>query len=172
MEFKERQYFRQWWFIMILVIVMGITIYGMVQQVVFDQPWGNNPMSNSGFIVLMLLLVFLLGSIFMMRLETKIDALGIQFGFYPFQRKGIFYAWSDITEISVIEYSPLKEYGGWGWRISLSGKGQAYNVSGNNGIKIILKNGKQRLIGTQRQDEVAEIINHFYHHPEATNPTL
>lgn len=172
MEFKERQYFRQWWFIMILVIVMGITIYGMVQQVVFDQPWGNNPMSNSGFIVLMLLLIFLFGSIFMMRLETKIDALGIQFGFYPFQRKGIFYAWNDIAEISVIEYSPLKEYGGWGWRISLSGKGQAYNVSGNKGILIKLKNGKQRLIGTQRQDEVAEIINHFYHHPEATNPTL
>lgn len=171
MEFQERQYFRQWWFIAILVIVMGLAIYGMIQQVVFDQPWGNNPMSNSGFIVLMILLFFLFGSIFMMRLETNIDSQGIKFGFHPFQRKRIFYAWNDIAEINVIQYSPLKEYGGWGWRISLTGKGQAYNVSGNKGIQVKLKNGKQRLIGTQRPEEVQGAIHHFFNHPEAANPT-
>ena len=170
MEFNEKQYFRKWWFILILVIVMGITIYGMIQQVVFDQPWGNNPMSNSGFIVLMLLLVFLLGSIFLMRLETKIDEKGIQFGFHPFQRKGIFYAWNEIAEISVVEYNPLIDYGGWGWRISLTGKGQAYNVSGNKGIQVRLKNGKQRLIGTQIREEATKIINHHFNDAEAANP--
>lgn len=172
MEFNERQYFRKWWFLLILVIVMGVAIYGMVQQIVFDKPVGNNPISNSGFIVLMLLLVFLFGSILMMRLETKIDEKGIQFGFYPFQTKGKFYAWNEIAEISVVKYNPLIDYGGWGWRISLTGKGQAYNVSGNKGIQVRLKNGKQRLIGTQIREDATKIINHHFNHPEAVNPKL
>lgn len=172
MEFQERQYFRKWWFVIILVIVMGITIYGMVQQVVFDQPWGNNPMSNSGFIVLIFLLIFLFGSIFMMRLETKIDEKGVRFGFYPFQSNGKFYSWYEIADISVVKYNPLIDYGGWGWRISLTGKGQAYNVSGDKGIQIKLKSGKQRLIGTQIPEEATKIINHHFNHPGVAYPKL
>jgi hypothetical protein len=170
MEFNERQYFRKWWFLLILVLVMGGAIYGMVQQVIFDQPFGNNPMSNSGFIVLMLLLVFLFGSILMMRLETKIDDKGIRFGFYPFQSKGKFYAWNEIADISVVKYNPLIDYGGWGWRISLTGQGQAYNVSGNKGIVVVLKNGKKRLVGTQRPEEARIIIDYHFNHPEAATP--
>lgn len=170
MEFNEQQYFRKWWFLLILVILMGGAVYGMVQQIIFDKPVGNNPMSNSGFIVLMLLLVFLFGSILMMRLETKIDENGIRFGFYPFQSKGKFYAWNEFAEISVVKYNPLIDYGGWGWRISLTGKGQAYNVSGNKGIQVRLKNGKQRLIGTQIPEEATKIINHHLNHLEAANP--
>lgn len=170
MEFNERQYFRKWWFLLILILVMGGSVFAMIQQVVFDQPFGNNPMSNSGFIVLMLLLVFLFGSILMMRLETNIDEKGIRFGFYPFQKKGKFYAWNEIAEISVVKYNPLIDYGGWGWRISMTGKGQAYNVSGNKGIFIVLKSGKQRLVGTQIPEEVTKIINHHFNHPEATTP--
>jgi hypothetical protein len=162
MEFRERQYFRQWWLIAIIIVVIGLLLYGAVQQLVLNEPWGNVPMGNSSFIVLLALLIFLFGSILFLRLETTINDKGIHFGFFPFQRKGIRYSWSDIAEISVIKYSPLIDYGGWGWRISMIGKGQAYNVSGNKGIQVKLKNGKTRLIGTQKPEEAEKVISGYF----------
>jgi len=172
MEFRERQYFRQWWLIAIIVVVIGLLMFGAIQQLVYNEPWGDVPMGNSSFIVLLALLMFLFGSILFLRLETTINENGIQFGFYPFQRKGIFYPWNAIADVSIVKYNPLIDYGGWGWRVSLTGKGQAYNVSGNKGILVVLKNGKQRLIGTQRPEEARIIIDYHFNHPEATNPTL
>ena len=54
------------------------------------------------------------------------------------------------------EYKPLGEYGGWGYRIGPSGK--AYNAQGNEGVQLVLKDGGRILIGSQRADELAEVI--------------
>lgn len=41
------------------------------------------------------------------------------------------YPWSLLTKLYVRQYAAIKEYGGWGIRPGLFGKGKAYNVSGN-----------------------------------------
>jgi TATA-box binding protein (TBP) (component of TFIID and TFIIIB) len=51
----------------------------------------------------------------------------------------------------------LLEYGGWG--IKYGRKGKAYNVSGNRGVQLVFKDGKQLLIGSQRAEELAEAIS-------------
>lgn len=57
-------------------------------------------------------------------------------------------------------YSPIKEYGGWGYRITLK-NGKAFNVTGNKGIQLVLKSGKKLLIGTQQESEASLVINRY-----------
>lgn len=92
------------------------------------------------------------------KLNTKIDQNGISFRLVPFilSRQ---YNWQDIEKVWVRKYSPVGEYGGWGIRSrSFSGKNMAYNVWGNKGLQIHLKNGKKILIGTQKPEEMAAFL--------------
>jgi hypothetical protein len=85
------------------------------------------------------------------------------------------FAWEDIENAYPRKYNPILEYGGWGYRAgwgvnlgtkirvgigSKSGfrKGTAYNMRGNIGLQLELKNGKKVLIGTQRGAEIEEIL--------------
>ena len=62
----------------------------------------------------------------------------------------------EIESFKAMEYSPLKEYGGWGIRYGF--KGKAYNVSGNKGVKIFLKNGSNIMFGSQKHQELAKAL--------------
>ena len=66
------------------------------------------------------------------------------------------FSWAELEEIYVREYSPISEFGGWGWRFGMGGK--AYNISGDQGIQLVFKNGKKLLIGTQKPVEAAEAL--------------
>jgi hypothetical protein len=97
----------------------------------------------------MLIPLIILGSL---KLKTRIDHEGVHFQMVPFQWKERSIPWTDIDQVYVRKYSPLREYGGWG--IRLGRNGWAYNVRGNYGIQVVKKNGKQILLGTQQPDEV------------------
>ncbi len=172
MDYLEQQYFLQWWLLLIVFVVFGVCGFGAVQQLYFGIPFGNNPIGDSGLIFLIVLVLLFFSSLLMVRLETHIDEKGIRCRFRPFQPKSISYAWEEIADAAVQSYRPMADYGGWGWRVSLTGKGQAYSVSGNMGIIIRLKNGKQRLIGTQKVQEAQQVIAYYFNHPEAATPTL
>ncbi|MHC4386604.1 MAG: hypothetical protein ACYSUG_06395, partial [Planctomycetota bacterium] len=62
----------------------------------------------------------------------------------------------DIETIYPRLYSPIAEYGGWGIRFGKSGG--AYNLRGSQGIQLILKNGKNFLIGTQQPDDFIQAV--------------
>jgi hypothetical protein len=50
----------------------------------------------------------------------------------------------------------MKEFGGWGIRYGF--KSKAYNVSGNKGLQIVLKNERQILFGSQRHKELEKVM--------------
>ncbi len=102
--------------------------------------------------------IFFLGSIYFMsfRLETQIKAEGIYVRFFPQQLSYKLYAFSDIKSIEVREYSPMAEFGGWGFKGSDENK--AINASGNKGIQLIFNNGKKLLIGTNKEKEAGEAL--------------
>ena len=112
---------------------------------------------------LMLTLVLFIFIMFFLKLETKIDEQGIHYGFWPFQLNLKLISWLDINECYVRSYSPIAEYGGWGYRsIGFGKNGTAYNVKGSKGIQIVMKNDKRILIGTQKDTEAERIINSFF----------
>ena len=62
----------------------------------------------------------------------------------------------EIENVYPREYSPVAEYGGWGIRYGKSGS--AYNMRGNRGIQLELKNGKEFLIGTQQPEPFMQAV--------------
>jgi len=156
--FKESQRFKQWWIWLILIGVNGIFIVGIIMQVFLEKQFGDNSMSNTALIILTG--VFLLFTVFMLSLKlvTIIKQDGIYVRFFPFHFQFKHYNWDDLTKVYIRQYSPLKEYGGWGIRISLFGKGTAFNVSGDKGLQLEMGNNKKLLIGTNKPDQLTEAL--------------
>ena len=61
--------------------------------------------------------------------------------------------------MQVEQYKPIREYGGWGYRFSLKGRGLALNTGGNKGLRIIMKDGFELLLSTQKENELRTVIN-------------
>jgi hypothetical protein len=96
-------------------------------------------------------------------LETNLKKDGIYVRFFPFQLKFKYYNWSNIKKSYVRQYKPILEYGGWGWRMSISGKGKALSISGNHGLQLELLDDKKILIGTKRPEELTKALNIVQH---------
>ncbi len=155
--FREKQGFRQWWLWLIMVIAFGITFYNIVQkgsvQKLSLQEYFN--LANAGaFIIPVLAIVLLLSC----RLETEISAVSIRVRLFPFHIKFKNFSSETIGLAYVREYNPIPDYGGWGLRLGLFGKGKAYNVSGNQGIQLVFKDGSKLMIGTQKPEEASTAL--------------
>ena len=89
----------------------------------------------------------------LLMLETEIRPDGIYVRYFPFHIHFKRFAPEDLSEYYARRYKPILEYGGWGIRYSLR-NGKAYNVSGNQGVQLVFKNGKKLLIGSQKANEL------------------
>ena len=93
------------------------------------------------------------------RLETTIRKDGVYVRFFPFHLKFKYYDWNTILKSYVRQYAPLSEYGGWGLRFGIFGKGTAFNVSGDKGLQLEFKNHRKLLIGTGKPEELADTLS-------------
>lgn len=152
--FHEEQTFGRWVYIVLaadLLLVAGITALLIhTNEVAEDRV--------SLFILILILIVpgLLTALFWTARLRTEVRPDGLYIRFVPFHRQFKRIAFESIREFYVRRYRPLAEYGGWGIRWWTSGR--AYNVRGNRGVQLVLQNGKQLLIGSQRSEELAAAI--------------
>jgi hypothetical protein len=162
--FHEIQRFNKWWHYLIigvpvlLMIGLPLLIYvDIAPGVVASGSWS---LLASGTVILSALLTFFW--FLYLKLETRIDAQGIVVRFHgiPFCKRTI--VWQEIKTISLMTYSPLSDYGGWGVRYGMAGNGWCYNVSGGKGIKLFYQNGKPFLIGTQQEEAAKKVIEHYF----------
>lgn len=144
--FYEKQYFRQAWILIIILLINAIWVLDFGYRIFYDIPLGDKPMPITGLIVFAVICVGLSTLLITAKLETEIRKEGIYIRFTPFHLSKKFFEWENIENYQVDEYKPLREFGGWGIRYSLSGAGTAYNVVGNKGLKLTLKNGKKVVI--------------------------
>ena len=96
---------------------------------------------------------------FILKLETEVHTDALYVRFYPMHIRFKKFTREDLAEHYSRTYKPILEYGGWGIRCSFTGKGKAYNVSGNKGVQLVLTNGKKLLIGSQKPDELAAALD-------------
>ena len=156
--FLEVQRFNQWWFRLIVLFVFAIIAGTLAKS------YPNIESDPVAFWIVLgssIFTIALLGAmVFLLKLETKIDEQGIHFRFWPFKLKRL--PWTDIQKCYVRKYSPIIEYGGWGYRSQFfSKKGSALNVKGNIGIQIVFKSGKQLLIGTQKEEDAKKVLETY-----------
>lgn len=139
--------------------VNGLFLFGVFKQVIGGQQFGDKPMSDIGLILVTGFTIILTLLIASSHLDTTIKNDGIYVRFFPFHLKTKHYTWDSLTKAFVRQYSPLAEYGGWGLRFGLSGKGTAFNVSGNQGLQLEFLNNKKLLIGTNRPNELTVALS-------------
>jgi len=156
--FSEKQKFKQWWLWAILLIINGILLVGIFKQLITGQPFGDKPMSNLGLLLTAIPLLLITLLILNIRLDTLIKKDGIYVRFFPFHWSFKKFSWDMIATSYVRQYSPLLEYGGWGMRIGLFGKGKAWNISGDKGLQLEFTNQKKLLIGTNQPEELAATL--------------
>ena len=159
-DFFEIQQFRQIWiwaFILpVSLFLLGHFGVGVIKPLFFGEPEEHNP---TALVIIARSVSLLIGLglpilAYKIKMITEAKDGGIYIYFYPFKQEQI--PFGDIVNFEARNYNALKEYGGWGIRTDLNGR--AYNVSGNRGVQLELAGDKRLLIGSQRSDELARVI--------------
>lgn len=142
-RFEETQAFGAW----VYALLAGAMLLPLLLA-------ATNPAEQLGWVpglVLVVVFVFTANLLFM---RTTVDGavLTVTFGYlFPLYRRRIPLA--EVASAQAVSYSPLGEYGGWG--IRGWGDNVALNARGNRGVRLVLRNGKRLLVGSQRPDALA-----------------
>lgn len=64
--------------------------------------------------------------------------------------------YSDIVAVEAVRYSPLREFGGWGYRIR--GDRRAWTARGDEAVVLDMRDGRRIYIGTESPDRLRERI--------------
>ena len=137
--------------------------YGLYTQLVLDIPFGTNHMSNTVLLITTfiavsastIMLIFFLFA----RLETVVSKQSFYFRFIPLINKPRIIRAVNIDYCEIRKYHPIKDFGGWGIRYNRKEKTMCYNVRGNLGLLIVLKNGKRILFGSQNPHKFKQAID-------------
>jgi len=162
--FQEKQKFTQWWLWLILLVPTIYVGYHILspffKKNAIDDLFHSSTSSDSivfppESLVAILILLAVLLFMFFMTMTTKVDEEKIAVKHLFFVKKQ--WLWQDIASAEIITYG----FVGYGIRISLN-YGTVYNVKGNQGLLLQLKNGKKRLIGTQKPEELQKVIANLH----------
>jgi hypothetical protein len=154
--FCETQRFRQWWIWLIVLGVAAFAWYGFIQQVLLGQLFGTNPAPD--WAVWLIWLAFGIGFpafFYSIRLIVAVGTDHLLIQYIPFFSRSI--PFQEIERFEARTYRPIREYGGWGLRWAGTQK-RAYNVSGNQGVEVFLRDDHQIMLGSQRAQELATAL--------------
>lgn len=155
-SFREVQRFGPWWVWPLVLVAAGGAIFAFLTQVVIGPPPDPEPAPGWLLWLLVVLLGVGLPALFLaMRLVVEVHADGIDVRFRPFTHRSI--PVTDIVAAQARTYRPVIEYGGWGIK-GWTRKKVAYNVSGNQGVELRLRDGRSIMLGSQRFEELETAI--------------
>lgn len=161
--FKEEQRFTQWWLWTIVIASFAIPMLFLISEMVGLDSQSVEYREALISLLALLGMGILLGGLFaIMKLSTQITTSGIRVKFPPLKMRWRMIAKEEILRYEVKQYSPIKDFGGWGYRKNIFRKKDAYNVKGNIGIQLYLKNGKTLLIGTQRKQAIKSAMSKLF----------
>ena len=154
--YHEEQRFRQWWVWLLVAVVAALAWWTLVQQIILGRPLGENPLPDSAAWVLWAIMGLGLPLLFWtIRLVIEVTADQVVIRYRPLTRRSI--ALADIEQATARTYNPVTEYGGWGLK-GWSRRNIAYNVSGHQGVQLVLRDGRRVMLGSQRAEELAQAI--------------
>lgn len=159
---NESQRFTQWWLQLVNIILFGFLVYVAYKWFVLNEFFGNvSPKDQSSQVVVIAATLLSIALIYIFRLKTTIDEIGIHYQFIPINLTKKTIRWIELKKCYVRTYNPIKEFGGWGYRASF-GKNKVVNIKGNKGIQLEFKDGKKLLIGTQKEAVAQKVIERYF----------
>jgi hypothetical protein len=150
-KLKGQQNFIYWqaqnplWMNVVTIVVPLIMI--IVAVVMFESEWWFSAL----YLVLAVAFALLNGG---MRAVVNRENIKVRLGLVGWRVLKI--QNSEIIAVEIMEFSPLKDFGGYGIRF---GKGMfAFFLKGPRGVKVTLKNGMKYLIGTDHPEQMEAVI--------------
>jgi hypothetical protein len=156
LRFRETQRFKQWWVWALLIASNGLVLVLLLTRF---QSLLTGAETVKAYAVLALGAFMLIAPTVLflfIRLDTIIDHDRIAVRLYPFHIRYRYYPKEEVASCTLRTYRPLGEYGGWGLRGTA--RNRAFNISGNQGIQLVLANGNKVLIGTNAPEEVNAVL--------------
>jgi hypothetical protein len=142
LPYREHQRLMTSW----VAVLIGFSML-MSTGVVLMVSFTSNEM-GMGFTFLLLGIMALLFALFYFaKLEIVIDQVGVQWRWFPIHRTFRKLQWEEIDVAWIRKYNALKEYGGWG--VKGTRKNRAFNISGNQGLQLVLHTGRKILLETK-----------------------
>lgn len=146
--FEERQHLRTTW-IWAIIAVTSVATLGSAYWAAI-----NDDESTWGVITLVVVGLLVPAFVAFIRLRTVVTQDAVIVTLRPFVRRRI--PRSEIASVEPRTYRPLREYGGWGLRGTRSNR--AYTMDGDEGVQLLLTNGRRVLIGSRRHRELARAL--------------
>lgn len=147
--FTEEQRFRSWWIKGAFIISIIGTLIPFYRIIVFD----DSSIPLTPMVIVLVTVVLIATMIFSAKLETEVDKHAIKYRYFPFIMNWKRIEKKSIKHAEVKKYSPIRDYGGYGYRIRFGGD-KALNVKGNMGLLIEYDENKKLMIGTQKPEEL------------------
>ena len=155
--FREEQRFRQFWLWAVILGAAAIFWAGFIYQIILGGELGKRPVSDVQLVVLFALMGIGMPLFFFnIKLTTEVRPGEVLVKLWPFHRQPVKLPLHLVRDFEKVVYNPIRDYGGWGIRWGF--KGKAYNMSGNEGVKLYFYNRKPLLIGSQDAVGLCEAI--------------
>ena len=146
--FHEEQRFGRWVWMLIAIIAVPVLVASIGVA-------GRDGAAAIAILFGPLVVAAILALFALAKLVTDVDERGVHVSFHflwPTRHIPL----DDVQRAHATEYSPLRDYGGWGVR--LSWKGWAFNTGGAEGVLVETKGGKRIMIGSRRAKELEAAI--------------
>ncbi|XGI84374.1 DUF6141 family protein [Halorutilales archaeon Cl-col2-1] len=144
--FREVQHISRLWLVVVLAGVLVAALSPALDLV--------TDFEAAVFITVSVLTGVFLYSI---RLTTEVRDDGVYVRLFPLHRSFRRFGFDETDGFDSDEYS-LLEYGGWGLRWSVFGRGKAYTTKGRQGVRIDLKDRGGVFIGSQSPDDLVSAV--------------
>jgi Family of unknown function (DUF6141) len=154
--FREVQYFRQWWVWLLVIAVVALAWWAFIVQIIKGVPFGDRPAPDAVVWIIAILIGMALPLLFLtIRMITEVRKDRIRIRYIPLYTRIV--KPGEIKTFEACRFRPIRDYGGWGIRWAGS-RGMAYIISGNEGVRLELTDGKKLMIGSQKAEELASAI--------------
>lgn len=157
--FNEEQRFVNTWMWYLVIGMAALLIGGVILAF-------TTQIEDEGLVGLIIAAIVAIGVVALLsnaKLLVSVDHQAIYYRFPPFISIEKRITKDNIKEMYVRKYRPIWEYGGHGPRFRFR-SGRSVSVNGNQGLQLVLSNGKRLLIGTQKPEALKHAIQRLKGH--------
>jgi hypothetical protein len=154
--YREEQNFA-WWIYALLAVMVVLAGFapGWVRPAAAGAAngWGMN--IPIGLAVGLTVPAVLVLGVLRMTTEVRPTDVRVWFGWIPTYQQAV--ALTSIERLEVVSYRPIVEHGFWGVRRAADGE-RVLTARGNRGVRLYFSDGTRLLIGSQRPEALAEVL--------------
>ena len=156
--FREEQLFG-WWVYALLAFMVALSCYFL--KIRIEGAEGSDGYHHSfGIIVGFALPTVLVIGVLRMSTQVYPGRIDVNFGWIPSYRRS--FNLDTVRSVEVVTYRPWLDTKGWGIRYGRDGE-RVLNARGNRGVRLHMTDGARLLIGSQRPEELAAVIDRLVH---------